>query len=100
MQIGKTMILAVAIRFIFLIISITIATYLIYVYYKIIPTRYFYIFIIILIIFTGFYSILQKNIAKKFYYLPNISKIIDFLYYIVLGVLMYLFAIYIYPGLK
>jgi hypothetical protein len=82
----------------FVIFLIGISAFLLNIYRQAVPPKYFYLFIAFVGVFIVAEIFFYKFVRKRFADNPLIIKLFDLFSFIVLGLLLYLFAIYIYPA--
>jgi len=73
---------------------------LIYRYQQVVPVKIFILFNSLLVVFILGEFVIYKTVKIKFKYNIYFLKIWNLFYFIVLSFLVYLFAIYIYPGIS
>jgi hypothetical protein len=82
----------------FIVLLLIFLGYLIYTEYQITPPKYFYLFLVLVMLFIGIWVVTLRFVNR--WYKDNksyIPKLIDLAFGIILGLLVYLFAIYIHP---
>lgn len=87
-------------RTIFIILIIAITVYLINWYRQAVPERVFFLFIILLGLLVIGEIILYKIVRKKFEHKVYLARILDLLGAILFFIILYLFAVYVFPGVR
>ena len=90
-------------KIIFITIFLISVGYLVYIQYQFvpsIPSKYIYLSLLSLIFFVAFITLTLYVVEKKYKDKdrPYIAKIIGLAIWIVFGFLLYLFAVYVFPG--
>ena len=85
---------------ILIILIIATAVYLFNWYRQVVPERVFFLFVILMGVLIIGEIILFKIVRKKFENKPYLAKISDLLGAILFFIILYLFAIYVFPGVR
>lgn len=85
-------------KILFIVLLLGATLFFINMYRQVVPIKYFLMFFIFLSIFVITSVIVHKILKEKIKDRYNLLKILDLFWFILLGFLLYLFAVYIYPG--
>jgi uncharacterized membrane-anchored protein len=83
---------------VFVIFIIGLSIFLLNIYRQAAPPKFFFLFIAFVGGFIVIEIMIYKFIRKRFADNPLVIKLFDLFSFIVLGLLLYLFALYIFPG--